>query len=97
MQSRTEEALAEFEEAIRLSPDDPGKLLSLLGWVLQGLKRYDRRRRRAVFRAPRSPSTRKSVSSTHNRLGWILWWQHQYPEAAREFDRAIELMMTRTW
>ncbi len=86
VQSRTEEALAEFEHAVRLSPDDPENYFRL-GWVLQDLKRYDEAADQ--FRA--SLEVDERISSTHNRLGWILWWQHQYPDAAREFDRAIEL------
>jgi tetratricopeptide (TPR) repeat protein len=86
VQSRTEEALAEFEHAVRLSPDDPENYFRL-GWVLQDLKRYDEAADQ--FRA--SLEVDEKISSTHNRLGWILWWQHQYAEAAREFDRAIEL------
>ncbi len=86
VQSRTEEALGEFEHAVRLSPDDPENYFRL-GWVLQDLKRYDEAADQ--FRA--SLAVDEKISSTHNRLGWILWWQHQYPAAAREFDRAIEL------
>jgi protein O-mannosyl-transferase len=86
VQSRTEEALVEFEHAVRLSPDDPENYFRL-GWVLQDLKRYDEAADQ--FRA--SLAVDEKISSTHNRLGWILWWQHQYAEAAREFDRAIEL------
>jgi protein O-mannosyl-transferase len=86
VQSRTEEALAEFAHAVRLSPHDPENYFRL-GWVLQDLKRYDEAADQ--FRA--SLAVDEKISSTHNRLGWILWWQHQYPDAAREFDRAIEL------
>jgi tetratricopeptide (TPR) repeat protein len=86
VQSRTEEALGEFEHAVRLSPDDPENSYRL-GWVLLDLKRYDEAADQ--FRA--SLAVDEKISSTHNRLGWILWWQHQYAEAAREFDRAIEL------
>ncbi|HEX4072533.1 MAG TPA: tetratricopeptide repeat protein, partial [Planctomycetaceae bacterium] len=86
VQSRTEEALGEFEHAVRLSPHDPENYFRL-GWVLQDLKRYDEAADQ--FRA--SLAVDEKISSTHNRLGWILWWQHQYADAAREFDRAIEL------
>lgn len=86
VQSRTEEALGEFQHAVRLSPDDPENYFRL-GWVLQDLKRYDEAADQ--FRALLAVD--EKISSTHNRLGWILWWQHQYAAAAREFDRAIEL------
>ena len=58
-----------------------------LGLGLAGLKHYDE----AADRYRASLAVDEKISSTHNRLGWILWWQHQYAEAAREFDRAIEL------
>ncbi len=86
VQSRTEEALAEFEHAVRLSPDDPESYFRL-GWVLQDLKPTTKRPTSFTLTGSRREGFRPRTTASAR----ILWWQHQYPEAAREFDRAIEL------
>jgi protein O-mannosyl-transferase len=85
-QSRTDEAVAEYEHAVRLAPEDPEGHFRL-GWVYQGLKEYDK----AVQQYRASLALDESIATTHNRLGWILWAQHQDAEANREFHRALEL------
>ncbi len=67
-QSRTDEALAEYQHAVRLAPDDPEGHFRL-GWVYQGLHNYDQAAQQ--YRA--SLALDESLAITHNRLGWILW------------------------
>jgi len=85
-QARTDEALAEYQHAVRLAPDDPEGYFRL-GWVYQGLRNYDQAAQQ--YRA--SLALDESLAITHNRLGWILWARHADADAEREFKRALEL------
>jgi tetratricopeptide (TPR) repeat protein len=85
-QSRTDDAVAEYEHAVRLAPSDPEGHFRL-GWVYQGLKEYGK----AAEEYRVSLTLDESIATAHNRLGWILWAQHLDAEADREFKRALEL------
>lgn len=86
VESRIDEAIEEFQHAVRLAPDDPEGYFRL-GWVYQGLQRYDE----AAEQYRASLAVDERIAATHNRLGWILWAQHQHAAAAQEFGRALEL------
>lgn len=85
-QSRKAEAVAEFEHAVRLAPQDPEGHFRL-GWVYQGLNEYDR----AAEEYRTCLALDESIATARNRLGWILWAQHHEAEADREFKRALQL------
>jgi protein O-mannosyl-transferase len=84
--SRVDEALEQFQQALRMAPDDPEQNYRL-GWVYQDLKRYDE----AAEQYRASLAVDEQNPLTHIRLGWVLWAQHQHADAAREFKRAVEL------
>jgi len=85
-ESRVDEALEQYEQAIQLAPRDPLGYFRY-GAVLQGLKRFDESARQ--YRA--SLELDEANAEAHLGLGLIYCGRRQFGAARRELDRAVEL------
>lgn len=85
-ESRVDEALEQYEHAIRLAPREPLGYFRY-GAVLQGLKRFDE----AALQYRASLELDEANAETHLGLGLIYCGRRQFGAARRELDRAVEL------
>ncbi len=85
-QSRFEEAVAEFKQAIRVSPNDPDGYIRL-GYVFTTRKLYDE----AAEQYQAGLAVDEVCAPLHNGLGSVYLARRQFEAARREFLRALEI------
>jgi protein O-mannosyl-transferase len=85
-ESRTDEALVEYQKSIELAPRDSFCQFHL-GWVFQRLKRFDA----AADQYRTALQINDRMVEAHVGLGLVLCEQHQYIAAKQEFCHALEI------
>jgi tetratricopeptide (TPR) repeat protein len=85
-----DKAIASFEKAVEISPDDP-EGYDWLGWTYGFYKgEHDR----AIIELERAVDLDPNYASAYGRLGWLYYAKRNYEDSIVNFERAVQLGTT---